>query len=82
MSKNTKQTSTQAAALAAKTLTNPNASAIARSLAGSVVAQTHTGKQTGAQMETTASEVLRSEKYSAETKSLAASLLSQSNKDR
>lgn len=82
MSKNTKQTSPQVAALAAKTLTNANASAIARSLAGSVVAQAHTGKQTGAQMETTASEVLRSEKYSADTKSLAASLLSQSNKDR
>lgn len=82
MSKNTKQTSTEVAALAAKTLTDPNASAIARSLAGSVVAQAHTGKQTGAHMETVASSVLRSEKYSPETKAMAASLLAQSNKER
>jgi hypothetical protein len=82
MSRNTKQTSLQVAALAAKTLNDTNASAVARSLAGSVIAQTHTGKQTGAQMETRASDVLRSEKYSADTKTLAASVLAQSNKER
>ena len=82
MSKNTKQSSPQVANTAAKTLSNPNASATAKSLAASVVAQTHTPKQTGKAMEATASKVLKSEKYSAETKSLAGSVLSQSNKKR
>ena len=82
MSKNTKQSSPQVANAASKTLSNPNASATAKSLAGSVVAQAHTPKQTGKAMETKASQVLQSVKYSAETKSLAASVLSQSNKKR
>lgn len=82
MSKNTKQSSPGMASKAAKVLGDNNSSAIAKSLAASVVAQTHTGKQTGADMESKASKVLQSEKYSDETKSLAASLVSQSNKER
>lgn len=82
MSKNTKQSTPKVAALAAATLNDKTASRIAKSLAGSVIAQTHTGKQTGADMESKASKVLQSEKYSDETKSLAASLVSQSNKER
>lgn len=82
MSKSTKQSSPQFASAAAKTLSNPNASATARSLAASVVAQSHTSKETGKGMEAKASQVLQSAKYSAETKSLAGSVLSQSNKKR
>lgn len=82
MNKNTKQSSSKVASLAAATLNDKNASKIAKSLAGSVVAQTHTGKQTGAGMESKASNVLQSEKYSDNTKTLAASVLSQSNKGR
>jgi hypothetical protein len=82
MSKNTKQSSPAVTSAAAKTLSNPNASATAKSLAASVVAQAHTPKQTGKAMETVASKVLQSEKYSAETKALAGSVLSQSNKKR
>jgi len=82
MSKNTKQPGQKVITLAAKTLANPNASAIQKSLAGSVVAQAHTSKQTGASMETKASKALQSEKSSQETKSLAGSVVSQSNKKR
>jgi hypothetical protein len=82
MSKNTKQSTPKVASLAAATLNDRNASKIAKSLAASVVAQTHTGKQTGAEMESKASKVLQSDKYSDDTKSLAASVLSQSNKER
>lgn len=82
MGKNTKQSSAEMASKAAKILADNNASAIAKSLAGSVIAQTHTGKQTGADMESKASKVLQSDKYSNETKELAASVLSQSNKER
>ncbi len=82
MSKNTKQSTPKVAALAAATLNDKNASKIAKSLAGSVVSQTHTGKQTGADMESKASKVLQSDKYSDGTKTLAASILSQSNKQR
>jgi hypothetical protein len=82
MSKNAKQSSPQVAKVAAKTLTNPNASATAKSLAGSVVSQASSGKETGKAMEAKASKVLQSEKYSSETKSLAGSVLAQSNKKR
>ena len=82
MSKNTKQSGPQVASAAAKTLSNPNSSATAKSLAASVVAQAHTSKETGKAMEARASQVLQSQKYSAETKSLAGSVLSQSNKKR
>ncbi|QXI39648.1 hypothetical protein [Pseudomonas xantholysinigenes] len=82
MATNRKNTSDNIAHLASETLRDPSASAIAKSLAASALAQAHTSKQTGAAMEATASKVLQSEKYSANSKSLAASLVSQSNKDR
>lgn len=82
MSKNPKQTSKKIAKLASETLRNPKASATAKELAGSVLAQASTRKQTGEEMEAKAGMVLGSEKYSAETKALAASLVSQSNKAR
>lgn len=82
MSKNAKQSSAKVASIAAATLHDEGASKTAKSLAASVLAQTHTGKQTGAHMEDVASKVLQSDKYSEETKTLAGSVLSQSNKER
>lgn len=82
MAKNIKQSSPNVGTKAAQTLSNKNSSDIARSLAGSVVAQSGTQKQTGAKMETKASKVLTSDKYSESTKALAGSVLSQSNKKR
>lgn len=82
MCSNTKQTSADVAKQASDTLRDPNASAIAKSLAGSVLAQASTGKQTGADMEVIASKALKSEKYSDATKTLAGSVVSQSNKKR
>jgi hypothetical protein len=82
MSTNTKKTSSTMASLAAETLNNPNASAIAKSLAASALAQSGTDKQTGAVMEEKAGKVLRSGQYREETNSLAASVLSQANKER
>ena len=82
MTKNNKQSGAKVAHQAAKTLANPSASATAKSLAGSVVSQAHTGKETGKTMEAKASKVLQSEKFSTATKSLAGSVLSQSNKKR
>ncbi len=82
MAKNTKKTSSSVASDAARTLQDPNASAIAKSLAASALAQSGNTKQTGAAMEDKASQVLSSEKYSDATKRLAGSVLSQSNKPR
>lgn len=82
MSKNTKKTSGKMATLAAHTLTDPNASAIAKSLAASALAQSGTDKQTSADMEEKAGKALQSGHYSEKTKSLAASVLSQANKER
>lgn len=82
MASNSKQSSQDLAKQAAETLRNPNASAIAKSLAGSVLSQTSSKNQTGSEMETKASQVLQSDKYSDSTKALAGSVLSQSNKDR
>ncbi|WP_293810383.1 hypothetical protein [uncultured Bosea sp.] len=82
MANNTKQTSSDVAAQAAATLSDPNSSAIARSLAGSALSQSGTGRQTGAEMEDKASRVLTSTKYSEDTKALAGSVLSQANKKR
>ena len=79
---NRKKTSSGVAKKAAEILRDPKASAIAKSLAGSALAQSSTDKQTGAEMEATASKVLKSEKYKADTKAVAASLVSQSNKER
>jgi hypothetical protein len=82
MSKNKKQTSAQVASLAASILKDESASKTAKSLAGSVLAQTHSKSQTGPEMEDLASTVLKSSKYGKETKALAGSVLSQSNKER
>jgi hypothetical protein len=82
MSKNTKQTSQAMASMAAEVLRDENASAIAKSLAGSVLSQTHSDKQTGAALEEKAGRVLESDKYSETTRALAASVVSQSNKSR
>lgn len=77
-----KKTSSGIASKAASTLRDPHASATAKSLAASALAQSGTSKQTGAAMEDKASQVLASEKYSATTKQLAGSVLSQSNRKR
>ena len=82
MSKNPKQSSAKVAKLASETLRDPRASAIAKSLAASTLAQANTGKQTSAEMEAKAGRVLQSEKYSEETKTLAGSVVSQANKAR
>lgn len=82
MTFNSKKTSSGIASQAAETLKNPNASAMAKSLAGSALAQVQGSYQTGKAMETKASHVLQSNKYSDDTKALAASLLSQSNRLR
>lgn len=82
MSKNKKASSAEVTQLASDILRNPNASKIAKSLAGSVLAQAHTDKETGSGMEDLASRILLSSKYAKETKTLAGSVLSQSNKER
>ena len=79
---NNKTTSSKIASQAAETLQNKNASAIAKSLAGSALSQSQSSFQTGKVMEAKASQVLQSSKYSDETKALAASVLAQSNKSR
>jgi len=82
MAYNKKQTSSNLASKAARTLNNPNASKVAKSLAASTLSQSSSSKQTSRSMETKASAILKSNKYSAETKEFAASVLSQSNKER
>lgn len=82
MAKNTKKTSINVGTLASKTLKNPSASKIAKSLAASALSQTRSNKQTSSQLEGKASKVLQSNKYNVETKKLAGSVLSQSNKER
>lgn len=82
MAKNDKDTSASIATLASETLRDPNASAIAKSLAGSALAQATTGKETGADMESKASQALRNPRSSDTTKALAGSVVSQSNKQR
>ncbi|MFA3759483.1 hypothetical protein V1951_22020 [Yersinia sp. 2544 StPb PI] len=82
MSKNTKQTSGNVASVAAKTLNDPNASAIQKSLAGSALSQRGTPNQTSGEMEHKASVALDNPNSCALTKQLAASVLAQANKDR
>ncbi|MBE4090853.1 hypothetical protein HJ056_04465 [Vibrio parahaemolyticus] len=79
---NTNTTSKSVASKAARTLSNPNASKIQKSLATSAMAQASSSKQTCKDMETKASNVLQSNRYSDETKEFAASVLTQSNKKR
>ncbi len=82
MSKNTNKTSKKVAHLASEVLQDKTASTIAKSLAGSALAQSAPGKESSAAMEEKAGKILQSEKYSDITKTLAGSVLSQSNKER
>lgn len=77
---NTKQSSDSLASLASKTLRNPNASGIQKSLAGSVLAQSGTHKTTSSSIEHRAGKALQRDSSSPITKSLAASAVSQSSK--
>ncbi|HHF3211032.1 TPA: hypothetical protein ACPJ12_001622 [Vibrio diabolicus] len=79
---NTNTTSKSVASKAARTLSEPNASKIQKSLATNAMAQASSSKQTYKDMETKASNVLQSNRYSDETKEFAASVLTQSNKKR
>ena len=82
MAKNTKQTSHDVAALAARLINNSSASQIQKQLAGAALSQSRTGKQTGAKMEDLASKALSDKRSATDTKKLAASVLAQSNKKR
>lgn len=82
MAINKKVTGRNIGSLASNVLTNPNSSAIQKSLAGAALSQRKASRQTGIAMETKASRVLSSNKYNNTTKKLAASVLSQSNKKR
>ncbi|WP_338564307.1 hypothetical protein [Erwinia sp. E_sp_B04_7] len=82
MSNNTKKTGGSLASVAAKTLHNPNASAIQKALAGSALSQASSTNQTSGPMEHIASAALKNPNSAALTKQLAASVLAQSNKSR
>jgi hypothetical protein len=82
MSINSKTTSKAVGSNAGRTLHNPNASATAKALAGSALAQRGATKQSGSVTESLAARVLDSAKYSPQTKALAGSVLAQSNKKR
>jgi hypothetical protein len=75
-----KSTGGKVASSAGRTLSNPNASGLQRSLAGSALTQAGTSKTTSKAMETKASAALQSGKSAATTKQLAGSLVSQSKK--
>jgi hypothetical protein len=79
---NLKVTSSRVASLAGSVLQDPNASAVAKRMAASALAQRQSGHQTSAQLEDEAARVLASAKYSDQTLSLAASVVAQSNKAR
>jgi hypothetical protein len=80
--KNTKQTSADVAALAARLLNNASASDVQKSLAAAALSQSRTSKQTGAEIEDLAAKVLASDKYAEATKTLAGSVLAQANRQR
>lgn len=75
-----KSTGSKVATAAGRALSNPNASAIQRSLAGSALAQTGTSKTTSKPMETKASAALKNPNASANTRQLAGSVTSQAKK--
>lgn len=79
---NSKRSSQELAKQAARALNDPNASALQRSLAGSVLRQSSSNAQTGASMEEKASRALNNSHSAPLTKALAGSLVSQSNKKR
>ncbi|WP_241617310.1 hypothetical protein [Rosenbergiella epipactidis] len=82
MANNSKKTSSKIAYIAAKTLNNPNASGVQKSLAASALSQVGSSNQTSGAMEHKASIALNNPRSSELTKELAASVLSQSNKER
>ncbi|MEE4617236.1 hypothetical protein V2J84_00600 [Pseudomonas alliivorans] len=82
MGTNTKVSSKSVAHLASETLRSSGTSAIAKSMAASVLAQASLKKQTSERMQHIAGNVLQSNKYSQASKVLAASLVSQSSKSR
>lgn len=63
--------------LASQTLRSPTASATAKSLAGSALAQSGTPKQSSSKTATTASKALQDGRASAATRTLAGSVLTQ-----
>ena len=63
--------------LASETLRNPSASATAKSLAGSALAQSGTPKQSSRKTATTASKALQDGRSNAATRTLAGSVLTQ-----
>lgn len=71
------KTSTRVARVASKTLTNPSASAKAKSVAGSALSQTHAEKVTSSKVAKRASSVLRNGKSGAAARSVAGSVLTQ-----
>ncbi|RAK61992.1 hypothetical protein DLM85_24630 [Hymenobacter edaphi] len=79
---NKKTTSQGVASRASQTLSDPNSSATAKSLAASALSQVNRGHQTGAATEDLASRVLSSTKYNSQTKEFAASVLAQSVRER
>ena len=82
MSQNNKQSSKSITVLAAKVLNDPKASALEKSLAGSVLSQFGTHNQTGAELQTLASAALKNPSSSETLKKLAGSVVSQSTTDR
>lgn len=82
MGKNSKATSPRVSHLAAETLQDPRASAIAKRLAASALSQADGAKQTSTEMAELAGKVLRSDKYAADTLELAASVVAQANPRR
>lgn len=79
---NPKKTSSGVGSLAAKTLHDPNASGVAKRLAGSALTQRDAHKQTGGTLEDVAAKALADPRSSATTKKLAGSVVAQSNRKR
>jgi len=79
MSRNEK-TGPRVTKTAALVLRDPNASALAKSLAGSGLAQAHTTKQTSPAVARTAAKALNDGRTSTTTRALAGSVLTQKPK--
>lgn len=71
------KSSPSVASTAGKVLQDPNASALQKSLAASVIAQSRTGKETSPEMATKAAEALQDGRVNDTTLTLAGSVLSQ-----
>jgi hypothetical protein len=77
-----KSTGSKVATAAGRTLNDPNASQLQKSLAGSALSQSGAAKITGKAMEAKASSALQNPRSASTTKALAGSLVSQSVKKR